>query len=104
MGTKNYQNWLFLPIKPGRIKDEVLIRIFFLGDSNKQQQKDLITDYLTELSISKNELVHTQEQIKGKNLSQEDQEKTKFQLSTLQFGIDYIAFKQEWFQSLLTSL
>lgn len=104
LGINTYKEWLLTPLKQGRIKDEMLIRIFFLGDSNKQEQKKLVNDYLEELNASIKDLESTKEKINDLNLSELDKEKTKFQLSTLQFGIDYIIFKQSWFQNLLNSL
>ncbi len=104
LGIQNYKEWISQPIKQGRIKDEVLIRLFFLGDSNKKEQTTLITDYLKELDSSMNNLELTKENIGKMDLSIEDKEKTKYQLSTLQFGIDYIIFKQKWFQNLLDNL
>jgi DNA-binding PadR family transcriptional regulator len=104
LGVQNYNEWISQPIKQGRLKDEVLIRIFFLGDSNKKEQKILIKDYLEELNSSRNDLENTKEEIEKMDLSPQNKEKTKFQLTTLQFGIDYIIFKQKWFQNLLDSL
>lgn len=104
LGIKSYREWISLPIKQGRIKDEVLIRIFFMGDSNKQDQKKLIDTYLAELTASREDLEKTMKAIEDMNLSAQDKDKTKFQLSTLQFGIDYINFKQQWFQNLLNEL
>ena len=104
LGIQDYNTWISEPIKQGRIKDEILIRLFFLGDSNKKEQTILLTDYLKELTISQNNLELTKENIGKMELSIQDKEKTKFQLSTLQFGIDYILFKQKWFQNLLDNL
>jgi len=103
-GKESYNNWINEPIKQGRLKDEVLIRIFFLGDSEKKQQKKLIQDYLKELESSKLELVQTKKEIKLMKLTPEQKNNFKFQLSTLQFGIDYITFKESWFQNLFLEL
>lgn len=103
-GEKEYKSWLSSSIQQGRIKDEVLIRIFFLGDSNPQERKKLITNYLDVLKASRKDLENTREEIEKQNLSTKNSEKIKFQVSTLQFGLDYIAFKQKWFQNLLEEL
>jgi DNA-binding PadR family transcriptional regulator len=104
LGTENYNHWISQPINQGRIKDEVLIRIFFMGDSSKKEQKSLLNDYLDILNDSKIELEQTKEEIERMNLSEKNRDTIKFQLLTLQFGIDYLVFKQKWFQSLLSSL
>ena len=103
-GKENYQSWIKEPIKQGRLKDEVLIRIFFLADSDKEQQKKLIQDYLEELNSSKIKLEQTKEDIETIKLTTQQKNKIKYQTSTLQFGIDYIKFKELWFQNLLSDL
>lgn len=104
LGMKDYQNWLAQPIKQGRIKDDVLVRIFFLGDSNKIEQQRLINDYSEELRKSKSNLEVRKEEVEKMDLSLENKEKIKFQLLTLQFGIDYMVFKQKWFADLSNNL
>ncbi len=103
-GLGNYNNWINEPIKQGRLKDEVLIRIFFLADSDKVQQRKLLQDYLEELNFSKIELEQTKEEIETLKLSAQQKKNIKYQISTLQFGIDYIKFKEQWFQKLLADL
>lgn len=104
LGKKSYKDWIKEPIKQGRLKDEVLIRIFFLGDSEKKQRQQLISNYLEELKHSKQELQHTKEEIETMELTTAQKEQVKYQLSTLQFGIDYIQFKEQWFQNLLQEI
>lgn len=103
-GKEEYGKWIEQPIKQGRLKDEVLIRIFFLGDSNRRQQKKLIQNYLEVLDESKKELEETQNKVQATKLPTEQKKKIKYQMSTLQFGIDYIDFKQTWFENLLANL
>jgi len=103
-GKENYSNWIKEPIKQGRFKDEVLIRIFFLADSDKEQQNKHIQDYLEELDTSKIQLEQTKEEIETIPLTTQQKNDIKYQLSTLQFGIDYIKFKELWFQNLLADL
>lgn len=103
-GKEAFRNWMAEPITQGRLKDEVLIRVFFLGDTDAVERKKLITDYIQELNKSKEELEVLQEQIRSSDLSAEQLQEVRFQMATLQFGIDYMAFKQTWFQGLLTEI
>lgn len=103
-GKNQYEQWIQQPIQQGRLKDEVLIRIFFLGDSNKEQQQKLLKDYLEVLLESKKELETTKTEIENKKWTVEQKKKIKHQLSTLQFGIDYVNFKLDWFKNLLNDL
>lgn len=103
-GRSAYMDWISQPIQPGRIKDEVLLKVFFLGDARQKEQKSLIRNYIEELTNSKNELEITKQSIEEMKLRPEDREKIKFQVATIQFGIDYIAFKEQWFQHLMNDL
>lgn len=103
-GKEKYRDWLKEPIKQGRLKDEVLIRIFFMADSDKKQRKKLIQDYLEELNSSKMSLKKKKEEIDSIQFNLQQKEGIKYQLSTLQFGIDYLTFKEKWFQELLADL
>lgn len=103
-GKENYNNWIKEPIKQGRLKDEVLIRIFFLADSNKEEQEKLIRDYLEELNTSKIALEHNMKEIETIKFTAQQKINIKYQISTLQFGIDYLKFKERWFQNLLADL
>lgn len=103
-GKEKYNNWIKEPIKQGRLKDEVLIRIFFLADSDREQQKKLLEDYLDELNTTKIELEQTKKEIETIKLTAKQKNDIKYQVSTLQFGIDYMKFKELWFQNLLADL
>lgn len=103
-GKEAFRNWMAEPITQGRLKDEVLIRVFFLGDTDAVERKKLIKDYIQELNKSKEELEALQKQIRSSDLSAEQLQEVRFQMATLQFGIDYMAFKQTWFQGLLTEI
>lgn len=99
-GKKEYSDWLQEPIKQGRFKDEVLIRIFFLGDANEEEQQRLLAQYLEELNASKQELLSLKLEMENKSFTEEQLKHVKYQMATLQFGIDYIQFKEQWFQKL----
>lgn len=103
LGRKVYKNWLGEPIALGRIKDDVLARVFFLGDADKSTQQQVVSAYLEDLNSAKEDLKKIQEH-SLENLSAQDQQKFKFQFATLQFGIDYMNFKKQWFENLINEL
>lgn len=100
-GRTEYDRWLSSPIQQGRIKDEFLVRVFFLGDSNQTERKQLLSEYLDELENSKQELELMTAEINNRDLSSFDQDVLKYQLATLQFGQDYFDFKQKWINRLI---
>lgn len=103
-GRKEFAKWIAEPITQGRIKDEVLVRIFFLGDTDKDTQESILTDYLEELSAEKKSLEAMKKEVLERELDVDQNNKVKFQVSTLQFGIDYLNFKENWFKKLLKNL
>ena len=103
-GITSYNDWIHEPITQGRLKDDVLIRIFFLGDTNKNKQQSLIEDYITSLNKSKSDLEKTKQEIEKLKLTKDKKKEIKYQLATLQFGLDYLTFKQQWFTNLIANL
>ncbi|HAA13043.1 MAG TPA: hypothetical protein DCE41_15670 [Cytophagales bacterium] len=103
-GKEAYTAWVTEPIQEGRLKESALARMFFLGDAGKEEQKHILLEYCGVILESRKELTDRKQEIEAMNLSQEDQEEIKFQLATLQFGIDYMEFKRKWFQKLSNEL
>lgn len=100
-GKSEYEAWLASPIQQGRIKDEFLVRVFFLGDTDTTERKRLLSEYMNELESSKQQLERMTEEIHNRDLSSFDEEVLKYQLATLRFGKDYFDFKQEWINRLI---
>ena len=100
-GLEEYTNWLNEPIKIGRIKDEALVRLFFMGDNDTNSRKKLIEDYLNNIKEIQNTLIQEQHSFSEKEISKEYTEKAKFQMATLDFGIEYYKFTYNWFKNFL---
>ena len=97
-GKEMYREWLAEPINVGRIKEDSLVRLFFMGDTDKETQMKLIEDYLVELAETKQVFEALRKLSDEREITQGFEEKAKFQLATLQFGIDYFEFTYQWFQ------
>ncbi|MCD4669170.1 MAG: PadR family transcriptional regulator [Actinomycetia bacterium] len=102
-GLDNYKNWLKEPINIGRIKNDALVRLFFMGDIDVDSQKKLITKYLKDIKDTKNSLEQVKQEFSEKEIPKEYAQKAKFQLATLEFGIDYYQFTYNWFKNLLNN-
>jgi DNA-binding PadR family transcriptional regulator len=97
LGEESYASWLNEPIKIGRIKEDSLVRLFFLSDANSSSRKKLLKEYVEELENAKNEFLILKNRFTDTEIPKELAEKAKFQLATLQFGIDYFDFTHKWF-------
>lgn len=103
-GKQKYFDWLVEPINIGRIKEQALVRLFFLGDLEKQKQGDLIEGYLYELNTIKNDFKQLKKEVGKKIIPKEYKSKAKFQLATLDFGLAYYTFTHKWFSELLINI
>lgn len=103
-GEVMYKEWLTEPIQTGRIKDEALVRLFFLGDANEEEQIKLLEDYLFELRSNIDALENLQNGVKEIEVPSEMRPKAKFQALTLQYGIDYYKHSENWFRDLINQI
>ncbi len=103
-GKEAYIKWLNSPITTGRIKEDALIKLFFLGDTSTENQLELIGNYLNELKQTQEALRMIKENTLSKTIGPDIKEKAKFQLFTLQFGLDYYEFAATWFSQLYKEL
>jgi len=100
-GKQKYFDWLIEPINIGRIKEQALVRLFFLGDLDKQKQIDLLKGYLTELQTVIDGFGDLKSELTSTNIPKEHEVKAKFQFATLDFGIEYYKFTHKWFSNFL---
>ncbi len=103
-GLEEYAVWLSAPLTQGRIKDAVLSRIFFFEDSSKAERRRLLKEYIEELETEKKKYEEMKAGYDALDLSAKQRKQIRFQLSTLQYGIDLMAFKQTWFEELKNKL
>ena len=103
-GKQKYFDWLIEPINIGRIKEQALVRLFFLGDLDKQQQSDLIKGYLNELNTIKKDFKELKKDLGKNKTPKEYVENAKFQFATLDFGLEYYKFTYKWFSELLKNI
>ena len=104
LGKAEYDAWLSSPIRQGRIKDEFLVRVFFLGDSNPKERKRLLKEYMGIVEESRESLSVLSKDIEGRDLSSISQDSLKYQQVTLQFGMDYFDFKLKWIEKMMKEL
>ena len=100
---EEYKTWQNEPIKIGRIKEEVLVRLFFMGDNDVDTRKKLIKDYMNNIKEIQNSLIQEQKKFSNKEIPEGYADKARFQMATLNFGVDYYNFTYNWFQNLLNN-
>jgi len=100
-GQAVFDEWVASDFKVGRVKDDALVRLFFLGHVPKNERNALINQYCDEV---KTEKVVLEGLIAGIEAGLEGRALTNvesFRLHTLRFGIEYYEFTIRWYSELL---
>lgn len=118
IGISEFNNWLELPMQTGKSKNMELGKLFFLGLSDEGIAKEGIRNYIEQLAYDyqKLEQIKNSQEIKeqlktiGKtriqDISAKDQldMSIKYQLITLKYGMDMLAFEIDWYKRLYTEM
>jgi DNA-binding PadR family transcriptional regulator len=103
-GRAEYQEWQKEPIGMGRIKEEVLVRLYFMGDAEPDTRHSLIRSYIDQLKVQQSGLEEIVRSSEETEVPESMKDRYQFQLSTVQFGIAYYQFAAEWFENLLKKI
>ena len=95
-----YKNWLKSPLGIGKIKDELLLRLFFFSDSD-DEWKMVLTQYLQEVRNLRESLGKQKTDIDVENIPAAYKRAAHFQLATLDLGYDYYCFLEDWLEKFL---
>ena len=99
-GNIFYKDWLKSPLGIGKIKDELLLRLFFFSDSD-DEWKSVLTQYLQEVRDLRESLGKQKTDIDAESIPAEYKRVAHFQLATLDFGYDYYCFLEDWIERFL---
>ena len=100
-GKEHFNSWVNSPIENNAAKNPELVKIYFMGFSQKENRISLVEDHLTQLQKLYCEL----EKIcnYGESMSAELQENDIlfYQLQTAVYGRDLMQFNIEWYKHFL---
>jgi DNA-binding PadR family transcriptional regulator len=99
-GEQEYLAWLTSPLSIGKIKDELLARLFFFSDSS-EQWRTVLDGYLQEIKIMRQTLSQQRDDIDISNIPPDFQKEAYFQLSTLDLGHGYFSFMEAWLEKFI---
>lgn len=102
-GLAAFDEWVSSPLTVSKVKDDAVLRLFFLGALEKGRRRQVLQDYLHELAAQQEELAAVQEVSEARAAVVDDELKdvAAYQLHTLEFGLDYYAFVSAWIERLL---
>ncbi len=102
-GLTAFDDWLGSPLSVSKVKDDAVLRLFFLGALDPLRRRQLLEDYLVELSEQRENLqgLQAESKVRAADVDERLREVADYQLHTLQFGLDYYAFVTAWIRRLL---
>lgn len=100
-GRQEFDDWVKGPIEVGRVKDDALVKLFFLGHADANQRQKCVEAFREELVEQGLQLKQLRVEIQNKAEQRELTEVEQFRLETLNYGIDYFDFNVRWYENLL---
>ncbi len=102
-GRQDFTNWLSSDIQISRLKEDSLVRIYFFGMLEPEFRHNIISNYLTSIDKAMNDLLALREQIQQVDVPPEFQDIARYQIETLNYGIDHSHFMSDWFNDFLVN-
>jgi DNA-binding PadR family transcriptional regulator len=106
-GKKTFFNWASQAIALEKPRDPALVKMYFFHYVEQDRKIELIEQYLHEIRS----VIATMTMMKQMSLEQiakiqvsPDTGKVESRMSTLQFGLDYYTFLNEWYEKYLKQL
>ena len=96
-GKKVFLNWISLKTGIAKIRDEAILKVFFFNYLSPDERKNRIEEYIKELEGHIGELLALKSRLEKKNID-------AFQMTTLDMGIEYFMFMNNWYSGFLDTL
>ncbi len=96
-GRVLFKQWLELPPRIGRIRDEALLKVFFYDYLEKEQIQEQLTLYNQEIKNQLQAINDIKDRVTQYNVE-------PWKRTTLEFGIRYYTFMEECFKDMLDKL
>lgn len=104
VGQMAFLAWMKTEIPITKFNNEALVRVFFLGFLEKEEQLRLLDRYIEGLTAEYEQMLNYQKTVKISPTLQNKQEIVKFQLASLDYGIRELAFELSWYQELAKNI
>lgn len=98
-GKEIFFQWLKEDAALSKIKDECLLKIFFFKHLEQDSRKTVLEDYIVQLDGFMNELQVIREKLIS--TKKEKKEYEHFEITPLDFGIDYYQYIMYWYKRYL---
>ena len=103
-GKEAFFSWMLSKIPVNKFNNEALVRVFFFGFIQPEDQIRLLENYVENLKKEYQEICSYQTNLKIPETFQDKKEIVKFQLSTLNYGIQQLRLEIDWFEELKNNI
>jgi DNA-binding PadR family transcriptional regulator len=104
-GRDAFFDWMFAEIPVNKLEVTALSKVFFLGlIEGVEQKKQILTEILAKIQMVEADLKQMNLEISQYEVPDSHRDVLKYQLKTLDYGIQAHAFSKEWFMVLLKEL
>lgn len=101
IGRIAFANWMAEGVILPRFKDLTLVKVFFLGFTSRDDQIRHLKAHIEELATEVAQLTVLQASLIDIEVPKGAEEHFKFQMATLDFGLQYYKFAGQWYDEFL---
>lgn len=103
-GKHCFYEWVNSPFEAQSTKNPELVKVYFLGLSNKINRKINLEKYLSYLTEKYHVLESICEEAKHIEITEENEDIVFYQLAAARYGKDFMKFNIEWYQKLIREI
>ena len=104
-GRRAFYEWMLEEIPTNKLEVTALSKVFFLGlMESGEQKRQIVLEILNKVDLAQSELSEMNREISQYEIPDEYREIFKYQVKTLDYGLQAHAFASVWFQVLLEEI
>lgn len=103
-GRSSFYAWMREEIIVNKFNNDALLRVFFFGFINNAQRIELLSGYIARLKVEYDEMLGYQQSITIPPHFEDKRDLVAFQLASLDYGIQQMAFEIAWYENLFVKL
>ena len=97
-GRDAFKEWLNSEVEVSKVKNDMLLRLFFFPYASKDEKIKILENYLTELKV------HIETLQNLGNIPQVCENCNEYEAATMEFGIGYYSFIYGWYTDYLKQI
>ncbi|MCI8716998.1 MAG: PadR family transcriptional regulator [Lachnospiraceae bacterium] len=103
-GKRCFFEWVNSPFEVQNTKNPELVKVYFMGFSDKTSRRNNIEKYLSHLTEKYHVLNAICEEARNVNITEENKDIIFYQLSAARYGRDFMKFNIEWYKKLINEM